>query len=262
MLFAAQPPVDQFHQPAAGQAVEVLRAAAKLSESPAEAGAYAAATTGIVTTVTAAYQADTQEVVIGTALGDPTTDSPVIFLRVWQETIPAMPAAPSRSGTRACRSPSTPAAAPTTSATTGSSPYGPGCRRPSRRSIRSATWMRRSRRRAARLWACPLAVVAWSKGVPTVTDCRNHFGGLVTVDDDECCCVCVSVDKVGGKGLQALINRYAKRGPVTFCLQPGRYTLPKPLVITGGHRGLTIKACGPGVVIEAEYRGPRTSSSG
>ena len=250
VLHLPSPPVDQYHQPAAGQAVEVLRAGAKLSESPAEAAAYAAATTGIVTTVTAAFQPDTQEVVIGTALGPPETDSPVVFLRVWQETIAAAgggPYALGETGVQVTIDPSGGA-------------YHVGdywifSVRPGTPTAMSPVYPQRyldapQPPEGPRLWICPLAVILWSGGSPTVVDCRNHFGGLVTVGDGECCCICVSVDAVGGEGLQALINRYINRGPITFCLEPGTYSLPRPLVLTRGHSGVTIKACGPGVVIE------------
>ena len=78
----ASAPVDSYHQPAKSQAVEVLEAAAELTASD-----FIAATTGIVTSVTTAYNPDTQELVIGTALSAPATDSPLLFLRVWQDTI-------------------------------------------------------------------------------------------------------------------------------------------------------------------------------
>jgi len=251
VLRLPSPPVDEYHQPTLGQAVEVLRAAVKLSGSPAESNYYAAATTGIVTTVTTAYQAATQELVIGTALDAPATDSPVVFLRVWQETIAAYVGGPVALGDTGAEITVEPGGG-----------YHVGdywifAVRPGAPTVASPIYPQRyldapQTPEGPRLWVCPLAVVEWSDGTPTVVDCRRHFCDLVTVGcgGEGECCIDVTPDAVKG-GLQALINRYANAGPVTLCLAPGTYTLTKPLVVTAGHQRLTIEGCRPGVVIAA-----------
>jgi hypothetical protein len=254
VLHLPKPPVDEYHQPALGQTVEVLRAAVKLSESSAESGYYAAATSGIVTTVTTAYQPDTQDVVIGTALASPTTDSPVVFLRVWQETIAGYtggPAALGDTGIQVTVEPS--------GGVYHTGDYWIFAVRPGAPTLVSPVYPQRyldgpQPPEGPRLWVCPLAVVSWSGGTPAVVDCRHHFCNLVTVgcDGGGDCCIDVRPDTIGGDGLQALINRYANGGPITLCLAPGTYRLGKPLVITAAHTGLTIDACRPGVVIAAE----------
>src|SRR5262249_19186067 len=69
----------------------------------------------------------------------------------------------------------------------------------------------------------------------------------------------VTVDLAdGGAGLQQIVDRYASQGPATICLQPGTYTLPRPLVINGDYEGLTIQACEPGVVFTADKGPPKS----
>ncbi len=252
VLTLANAPVDSYHQPAKDQAVEVLQAAAELTAKD-----YIAETTGIVTTVDTAYQPDTQEIVISTALAAPTIDSPLLFLRVWQDTILSYAGGPAPLGTTGVE----------VTLSTSSGVYHPGdfwvfAVRPGTPTTVSPIYPQRildapQPSDGPRMWACPLAVVEWSDGTPTVIDCRHHFNPLGTCDCDGCC-IDVSPELVdGGAGLQALIDRYASKGPVTFCLQPGTYTLPKPLVISRGHVGLTIKGCGPGVVLQAAAGSPR-----
>ena len=252
VLTLASVPVDSYHQPQKDQAVEVLVAAAKLTDTD-----YIAETTGIVTTVNTAYQPDSQEVVINAALASPTTDSPLLFLRVWQDTIVYTGGAVELGTT---------GVDVTVTSSTGEyhvGDYWLFSVRPGTPTTVSPVYPQRildapQPPDGPRMWACPLAIVEWDDGTPTVFDCRQHFCQLVDACGDDGCCVDVSVDSVdGGAGLQAVIDRYASKGPVTICLQPGTYVLGKPLVITSKYRGLTIEACRPGVVIEAAQESPR-----
>ena len=244
-------PVDSYHQPTNGQAVEVLEAAAALTATD-----YVAATTGIVTTVTTAYNPDTQELVIGAALATPATDSPLLFLRVWQDTI-AYKTGPVSLGDTGLQV--------TLTSSTGVfhvGDYWTFAARPGTPTEVSPVYPQRildapQPPDGPRLWACQLAVVAWSGGTPTVSDCRHHFPNLTSLTQTECCCVDVSVDDVdGGATLQALIDKYASQGPTTICLQSGTYTLPAPLVISAGYSNLTIQGCGNGAVVLKAAEGP------
>ena len=176
-------PVDAFHQPRAGQAVEVLVPAVQLSN-----GEFVAAPTGFVTTVAGAYNPDTQNVVLATPLpldyGDGTAAHPSpsrVFLRIWEQELPftlgvAVPLAatglqvtitldsagivihPGDFWMFAAR-PSTPRQVyPERLLTSAQPPNGP------------------------RLWACPLAVLTWdsltSRGPAGVQDCRHLFSPL------------------------------------------------------------------------------------
>jgi hypothetical protein len=260
-LKLASAPVDSFHQPAKGQAVEVLEAAALLeAPAPPSPGDYIAATTGIVTTVDTAYQPDTQELVISNALSTPTTDSPLLFLRVWEDTIVYTGAGAVALGDTGLQV--------TLASSTGVyhvGDYWTFAARPGTPTMVSPVYPERildapQPPDGPRLWACQLAVVAWSDGSPTVSDCRAHFDNLVTLTGEKRgCCVDVSVDDVdGGAGLQALIDRYASLGPATICLQAGVYTLPHPLVISSDYSNLTIQACEDGVVLKAAEGPPES----
>jgi hypothetical protein len=249
-LTLASAPVDSFHQPAKGQAVEVLQAAAELTSSD-----YVAATTGIVTSLASAYQPDDQTLVISTALGPQATDSPLLFLRVWQDTIAASGGGPFALGDTGVQV--------TLNSSTGVyhvGDYWQFAVRPGTPTEVSPVYPQRildapQPPDGPRLWACPLAVVAWADGSPTITDCRQHFDNLVTLTgkgSGGCCTIEVSpADVGGGAKLQALIDKYARQGPTTICLQPGTYKLPAPLVINAEHAGLTIQGCETGVIIEA-----------
>jgi hypothetical protein len=251
-LTLASAPVDSYHQPTNGQAVEVLEAAAELTASD-----FVAATTGIVTTVATAYNPDDQELVIATALAAPTTNSPLLFLRVWQDTIAYTGAGPVALGDTGLQV--------TLTSSTGVyhvGDYWMFAARPGTPTMVSPVYPERildapQPPDGPRLWACQLAVVAWSGGTPTVSDCRHHFPNLTSLGQTDCCCVDVSADDVdGGATLQALIDKYASLGPTTICLQSGTYTLPAPLVISAGYSNLTIQGCGNGGVVLAAAEGP------
>jgi hypothetical protein len=83
ILRLAAAPVDAYHQPAEHQVVEVLRSAAVLT-----AGDCVAAATGQVARVVIAYDPDSREIVIDTALAPEYLKKPdeglPLFLRVWQ----------------------------------------------------------------------------------------------------------------------------------------------------------------------------------
>ena len=172
-------PVDAFHYPRAGQAVEVLLSAVQLTN-----GEYAAAPTGFVTTVAQAYNPDTQTVVLTDPIpliyGDGTKNNPSparVFLRIWEQQLPFTPAVPVVLGSTGVQvtltlsegtvfhlgdfwmfavRPSTPQRVyPERLLTVAQPPSGP------------------------REWVCPLGVIVWSSFAPsTVRDCRHFFSAL------------------------------------------------------------------------------------
>lgn len=252
-------PVDAFHQPAAGQAVEVLRAAAHLTQETAASDDYVAAATGVVTTCETAYNPDDGTVVVSAALDADTVASPLLFLRVWQDTVPVEAGSAVALGDTGIE----------VTLASGSGTFHAGdfwqfAVRPATPTGVSPVYPERildapQPPDGPRLWACPLAVIAWSGGAGTVTDCRNHFDDLVTLTGrgGEGCCVDVTVDDVaGGEKLQEVIDRYARQGPATICLGAGTYSLPRPLVITADHADLTIQGCSGGVRIQVEDEHP------
>ncbi|HEY3551219.1 MAG TPA: DUF6519 domain-containing protein [Gaiellaceae bacterium] len=259
-LTLASAPVDSFHQPAALQAVEVLRAAAHLTQETGGADDYVAAATGVVTACATAYNPDEGTLVISTALDADTTASPLLFLRVWQDTIPGAAAGAVTLGDTGIQ-----VTLASSSGTFHAGDYWQFAVRPATPTEVSPVYPQRildapQPPDGPRLWACPLAVIAWADGAGTVTDCRSHFDDLVTLSGrggGGCCCVDVTVDDVaGGEKLQEVIDRYARQGPATICLAPGTYTLSRPLVITADHANLTIQGCSNGVTIQVEDEHP------
>jgi hypothetical protein len=96
----------------------------------------------------------------------------------------------------------------------------------------------------------PLAVVDLTAKT-MLSDCRPQFPQLTGLKGG-CCTVEVTPSDVsGGASLPALIARYANRGPVTFCLAPGTYTLSEPLVLGPALNGITLQGCSDGVVLQA-----------
>ena len=247
----ASAPVDSYHQPASGQAVEILQAAAMLS--PSDTADYIAATTGTVTTLTKPYDPSTGQVELAEPLSADQAASPLLFLRVWEETFTysSGPVALGQTGLQV------------TLANAGSTwhvgDYWTFAVRPGTPTSLSPVYPERILTSpqppdGPSMWACELALVSWTGSTPTITDLRQQFNDLVTLTEQAhgCCTVEITPDSVdGGSTLQALVDTYAKLGPTTICFQPGTYTLPKPLVIQAGVSALTLEACMGGVVIEA-----------
>ncbi len=249
-------PVDAFHQPRAGQAVEVLRSAAKLAN-----GEYVASASGVVATLTAPYNPDTQNIALPAPLpaeygdGNPAHPAPPrVFMRVWEQEITFTPGTAVALGNTGLQ---------VTLTTSGGAPFHPG-----------AYWMIAVRPSTPakvypqryldgpqppdgpRLWACPLGVISWSGGVLKVADdCRKHICTLADACGGKgggCCTVNVSPAELSGdKTLQSVIDTLANRGEITLCLAPGVYALPKSLVLGPEHSNLTIEACHDGAVIRA-----------
>ncbi len=250
-------PVDQFHQPRSGQAVEVLRSAALLSD-----GEYVASLSGFVASLTAPYDPGTQNISLPTnlpaAYGDGNPNHPLpprVFLRVWEEEKVITPGTAISLGTTGLQvtlqvpaggtfhvgdywligvRPSTPTQVyPERYLTAPQPPEGP------------------------RLWACPLGVVEWDNGILKVdADCRNPFDNLVDLTKRKpgggCCTVTVSPqDLQSGTSLQAILDGLKNQPLATLCLSPGTFSLANPIVLGPDHSGLTIEACHGGVTLAA-----------
>ncbi|MGZ4649422.1 MAG: DUF6519 domain-containing protein, partial [Kineosporiaceae bacterium] len=249
-LTLASAPVDSFHHPALGQAVELLRDAVNLTASD-----YIASPAGFVSAVTGAYDPAQMKLVIS---GQPPGDylsaaaTPQLYLRVWQATAAAPAGQPIPLG-------DTGVAITLTSA--GSFHAGDFWRfalRPIRPAI-----VYPARYLAApqppdgpRTWACPLAVLTWDNGSATASSCVPPFPDLVKVaaaTGGGCCTLDVGPGDVGdGASLQTLLDTHANQGPITVCLEPGTYTLPAPLVLGPELDGITLQACREGAVLQAQ----------
>jgi hypothetical protein len=246
-------PVDAFHQPQAGQAVEVLRSAAQLAN-----GEYVASATGVVQTLAASYNQDTMQIVVPTALPSQYMDlvqTPQAFLRVWQQQLTFTPGTPIELGTTGLL---------VTLDTEGGAPFHVGdywliAVRPT-----TPTQLYPQRYLDAaqppdgpRMWACPLAAIEWNGGILKVDeDCRKQFCNLIDACSEKgsgCCTVSISPGDLAEtkKTLQMVIDSYIGRGPVKICLGPGTYDLTKPLMLGPEHSNFTIEACPGGVTLRA-----------
>ena len=244
----ASAPVDSYHYPVQGQAVELLRDAVQLTATD-----YIASPAGFVSSLAAGYAPATMSLAIsGEAPGDYLSGAtPQLYLRVWQATT----AAPAGQATELGDT----GVAVTLTSSTGRFHVGDFwcfALRPIQPVI-----VYPSRYLAApqppdgpRTWACPLAVLAWNGGSATASSCVPLFSGLTdrTAAQGGCCTVDVGPSDVDdGASLAALLGRYATQGPITVCLEPGTYTLQEPLVIGSEFTGLTLQACRKGVVLQA-----------
>jgi hypothetical protein len=258
---ATRPP-DDFHQPRAGQAIELLRSAAEL-----EAGEeYIASATGEVFTLTSAYVPDTKRISLpapgaSTLLFDPANppppkpdaEHPQVFLRVWEQELAFTSGTAVTLGTTGVQ---------VTLTTDGAGPFHPGdtwffAVRPT---TPAAVYPERyidapQPPEALRSWVCPLAVVTFAGGAPTVLeDCRNPFDNLVELTKRRgqgCCDVVVRPEDLkGAKTLQSIIDGFRDEPDVTICLMPGVYRLAAPLVLGRRSSTLTIEGCHDGAILE------------
>jgi hypothetical protein len=263
-LTLASAPVDSYHIPVAGQAVEVLRDAAQLTAtSPVQLQEtdFIASPAGVVTPIASAYDPNQRQLVVSGQLPpDYLSDAtPQLFLRVWQSAVAAPPDQPiplvsvNQAGTAADTG-----VAVTLSSSTGAFHQGDFWRFALRPIQPAVVYPGRylagpQPPDGPRTWACPLAVVEWEAGDATILHAVPPFAGLAELTaKGGCCTVDVGPSDVdGGASLPYLLASYVNRGPVTICLEPGTYTLPAPLVLGPGLDGLTLQGSREGVVLQA-----------
>jgi hypothetical protein len=249
-------PVDDFHRPRAGQAVQALVSTAELQSTDAVVEGYVAALGGVVGVLAAPYDPDTKTVQFPVPLPANYTDedeNPQLYLRVWEELVEGAtigtPVSLTGTGMQITITteagllheddfwcigvrPATPTTVyPDRYLRTPQPPDGP------------------------HQWICPLAVIEWQdKQLVVVEDCRHHFKPLTEIDTTGCCTIEVRPSDTGR--LQALIDDVAAarvtgdRGDrVTVCFEPGRYELPEPLVLRREHSNLTLRGCNEAAVL-------------
>ena len=259
-LTLAEPPVDSFHYPLNGQAVELLSDAAILTPVPAggaAAAGYIVAAAGAVTTLTQGYDPVTRTVAIAGPLPPELSGAGQLYLRVWQAAVPA-PA-----GTAVELTALGAATGVTVTLTPAGGPFHPGdfWRFALRPSVPNLIYPARIGTSAQppdgpRVWACPVAFVSWDTP-PVVSSCLPPFESLTKLTGlhGGCCTLNISpADIAGGTSLQALLASHLTEGPITACLAPGTYALTEPLVFGPGFNDLTLQACGPGVFLQAPSR--------
>ena len=252
-------PVDDFHRPRAGQAVQVLRATAELESTDAQVEGYVAALAGEVGVLATPYDPDLKTVTFPAPLPTAYTDAdetPQLYLRVWEEQITdaeiGQPIALGTTGVQVTITaegggrlhvddfwciglrPSTPTAVyPARLLRTPQPPDGP------------------------RQWVAPLAVIQWQgREFDILEDCRHPFQPLTELDESGCCTIEVRPSHAADGTLQARIDRAVaartlkERGDrVKVCFTPGRYELQRPIVLTEKHSNLTLDNCNQAAVL-------------
>ena len=169
-------PLDEFHHPRPGQAVEVLLWSAELSN-----GEKLAALMGHITTVNAPYNPNNRTL----SLADPYPDewgvfddsgnALTLYLRVWQEHLrfDDTESAPVKLGMTGVQVTLTGTQfRPGDYWTIGVRPATPQTVHPKRLLTGKAP-------DGIRYFACPLALIRWGGDQPFVSDCRKHFDNLV-----------------------------------------------------------------------------------
>ncbi|MDF5712277.1 MAG: DUF6519 domain-containing protein [Nostoc sp. S4] len=245
-------PVDDFHRPRVGQAVEVLRSAAQLSN-----GEYIASATGRVYTLTAPYNPDTQEITLPDTLPSEYENSdqtPKVFLRVWEEKEkPVTPGTAIDLGKTGLQ----------VTLQTSGQPFHVGdywlfaVRRTTPTQIYPKHYLQALQPPdGPRLWVCPLGVISRNSDFGSVEDCRQHFDDLVKLTKRQaggCCTVIVKPEDLNeGITLQSIVDRFSNRDRVTICLMPGIYRLPRSLQLGSQNSHLTLEGCHDGAELQAE----------
>ena len=254
-LTLASAPVDSYHYPAKGQAVELLRDAVKLTTSD-----YIASPAGYVSALAGAYDPASGNLVLSDAPGEAPDGyprdylsperTPQLYLRVWQATIHAQPGTPVPLGDTGV--------AVTLTSDDHSFHVGDFWRFALRPVQPTIVYPERYLHApqppdGPRTWACPLAVLTWEDEHARASSCIPRFSGLAqTAGQGGRCTVDVGPEDVDdGAALQSLLAGYAHQGPVTICLEPGTYTLRAPLVLGPELDGITLQACREEVVLRA-----------
>jgi Family of unknown function (DUF6519) len=260
VLTLTQNPVDSYHYPQAGQAVELLRDAAALSPTDDGNGPfdYIASESGFVTTVTSAYNPSLMNL---TVADQPPADylstsaTQQLYLRVWQGTAEA----PAGTAVELEAAGATTGIQVTLTSNEGFHPGDFWCFavRPSVANLVYPARVAASPQPpdGPRVWACPVAFVAWAdSGPPAITSCIPPFDNLVelTGNGGGCCTLSVSpADLDGDTSLNELIAAHQGSGVLRVCFAPGTYTLPEPLILGPEYSGIALEGCRPGVVLQA-----------
>jgi pSer/pThr/pTyr-binding forkhead associated (FHA) protein len=258
VLTLAEPPVDSYHYPLAGQAVELLGDAASLtpgSTGSAASSYYVASAAGTVSALTQGYDPSAMTVAIAGSLPPGYSGTQQLYLRVWQGSGPA----PAGTAVELTALGAATGVTVTLTTTPAGGPFHPGdfWRFALRPSVPNLIYPARIGASAQppdgpRVRSCPVAFVTWDQ-TPVVSSCVPPFESLVDLTGlhGGCCTLNIGpADLEGGASLQALLESHASTGPITACLAPGTYTLTEPLVLGTGFDDLTLEACGPGVVLQ------------
>lgn len=247
-------PVDGHHRPRAGQAVELLPAAAELRAVDGVVEGRVAERAGLAGVLAAPYDPDTKTVPFPVAIPPAWTDSEALYLRVWEELLTGCAL------DDAVVLPGTGLRVTLSSVVRAGDHWSIAVRPETPTSVLPAALLRASQPPdGPRTWVAPLAVIGWDDAeFRLLDDCRRPFKPLVDIVPEGGGCCTVSVRPSDAGSLQEIIDELAAgRDPhdrndrVTLCLKPGRYELPRPLVLDERHGHMHIEGCGEGVTLAA-----------
>lgn len=256
ILTLANAPVDSYHYPVSGQAVELLRDAASLTpDDPSAHSGYIAAAAGSVFTVSQGYNASTGTVAISGNLPAGYQNANQLYLRVWQGTM----LAPAGTAVTLSGAGANTGVAVTLSSTDGVFHPGDFWCFALRPSVPSLIYPARYGEapqppEGARVLACPVAMVTRpAQGAASVSSCIPPFDNLVelTGRGSGCCTLRVTPESLAGTSLNKLLARYVGRGPIKVCFGPGVYTLTEPVVFDKSFSDITFEGCGGPVRLQA-----------
>jgi len=256
ILTLANAPVDSYHNPVAGQAVELLRDAASLTpDDPSAHSGYIAAAAGSVFTLSQGYNTSTGTVAISGNLPAGYQNANQLYLRVWQGTMTA-PA-----GTAVTLSAAGANTGVTVTLSSADGVFHPGdfwcfALRPSVPNLIYPARYGEAPQppEGARILACPVAMVTRpAQGAASVSSCIPPFDNLVelTGRGSGCCTLRVTPQSLAGTSLNKLLARYVGRGPIKVCFGPGVYTLTEPVVFDKSFSDITFEGCGGPVRLQA-----------
>jgi hypothetical protein len=255
VLTLANAPVDSYHNPVAGQAVELLRDAAYLTpDDPGSAHGFIAAAAGRVYALTQGYDSSSGTVAIAGSLPDSYEKADQLYLRVWQGSMPApadtvveLTGAGASTGVTVTLSSAGGAFHPGDFWRFALRPGAPNLIYPARCSVAPQP------PDGARVLACPVALVTRpATDRAEITPCIPPLDSLVglTTGGGGCCTLKVTPDDVATTSLNVLLARHAGKGPLTVCFAPGTYTLTEPLVLDTSFADITLESCGGRVVLQ------------
>lgn len=253
-------PVDDYHRPRAGQAVQALRSTADLKSTDAYTEGYVAALGGVVGVLATPYDPDTKTVQFPSALPTDytdTTQNPQLYLRVWEKLVSG-----AAQGTPISLT-GTGMAVTISAARAGQLHVDDFWCIAVRPATPTTVYPDRYLREAQppdgpHQWVCPLAVVEWVNGkLVILEDCRKHFPPLTDIEEGGCCTVEVRPSDTAR--LQEIIDKAVaaritsdRADRVTICFSPGRYELTAPLVLRRDHSNLTLRGCNEAAVLAVE----------
>lgn len=259
-LVLQRSPVDDFHRPRTGQAMQLLPSTAQLG-GPNE-DAFVAALDGPVQVLSGPYDPDTRTIPWPLPLpADYATGTglPPLFVRAWEQPVTAVTLGQTVDLTGT-------GLQVTLTTDGGGLPHVGdfwciGVRPGAPTSVYPERLLHSPQPPdGPRLWACPLAVVDYvgdKRTLEVLADCRHRFVPLVDIETGAGCCT-LEVTPADAGTLQQKIDSVAlgrnihnRAARITVCFKPGLYELSAPLQLGEQHSRLILAGCSGATIVSA-----------